>query len=376
MNKRILILNTEVSGMNKYLFTQLRKRGWELTVYDVPLPKRLRYWAMLKTFCLPLGLWKKRFNYHLDKMYKSSWCFKWRSKWCEKKIKESRGQFDVVLNIAGMYAPSLNEKFLKTIKYAVVCSYTMALSQKYDEWSTYFHEYKKWLSLEQRLYQNADLIFTTNDNVIGSLERDYCVDPKGMVKMGYGLTFDVFPEFEKKYDGKTILFVGFDFKRKGGFDLLEAFKGVRKCIADARLVIIGPSKSVYHIEQEGVEFLGPIEDRETVKDYFKQASIFVMPSLCEPFGLVFLEAMAYKLPCIASTVDAMPEIIEDGEMGYLVEPKDIDGLTNRMVELLPDQERMKLMGNAAYMKVRESYDWNQVGNIVNEGLMEMIKSGK
>ncbi len=376
MRREILILNTEVSGMNKYLFAQLREHGWQLDICDVPFPRRLRWWAYVVSFSPRLTQWKTRFHYHLDKLYKSSWCFRWRSQWCEKTVKRRQGSFDLVLNIAGMYAPSTDVRFLRNLKYAVVCSYTMALSQKYDEWFTYPHEYKKWHLLEKGLYQNADVVLTTNQNVIRSLERDYQVDPQKIVEMGYGLTFDNFPEFEKHYDGRTILFVGFDFKRKGGFVLLEAFKKIKADIQDARLVIIGPSKKSYHIDQDGVEFLGPVADREIVQGYFRQASLFVMPSLCEPFGLVFLEAMAYKLPCIASTVDAMPEIIRDGETGYLVDPDDVNGLADRITSLLLSEEKMKRMGAAASCTVKSRYTWEQVGNIVNQHLLEGVERGR
>lgn len=371
MKKRALILNIEVSGMNKYLFAQLRERGWDLIICDVPLPKRLRYWAMFISFRLPVADWKKAFDCHLNKLYKSSWCFKWRTRQCEKILQKYHGQYSLVINMTGMSAPFLKRDDFFDVKYVVITSYTMALSRKYEEWCTYLHEYQKWVDLERQLYQEADVIFTTNENARHSLRDDYGIDYEKTIKMGYGLTFDKVPEFEKIYNGKTILFVGFDFKRKGGFVLLDAFKQVRSRIPDAKLIIIGPNKDIYKIKQEGVEFLGPIKDRERVKEYFKSASVFAMPSLCEPFGLVFLEAMAYKLPCIASTVDAMPEIIVDGKTGYLVHPDDIDELADKIVRLLSDHDGMGRMGQNAYDRVTQVYAWDQVGNIVNQRLLEV-----
>ncbi|MCX6720128.1 MAG: glycosyltransferase family 4 protein, partial [Candidatus Staskawiczbacteria bacterium] len=308
--------------------------------------------------------WKKRFNYNMNKLCKSSWCFKWRSQWCERQLRKNKENIDLVLNIAGMYAPYLDKRKTGDIKYVVVCSYTMELSKKYEEWCTYQHEYKKWFFLEQRLYKDAELIFTTNDNVSNSLEKEYQIDRNNIVKIGYGLTFDKLPEFEKHYDGKTILFIGFDFKRKGGFILLEAFKRVRQQIPDARLMIVGPVKELYLIKQEGVDFLGPIKDRAQMAEYYKQASIFVMPSLCEPFGLVFLEAMYNKLPCIASTIDAMPEIIENGKTGFLVFPGDVEELSRKITILLNSPELSKSMGTAAADRVKKYFTWSTVGKTI------------
>lgn len=376
MNKKVLILNIEVSGMNKYLFAQLRQHGWQLIICDVPLPKLLRYLAMITTFKIPISTWKRDFNIKLNKLYKSPWCFRWRTKQCEKILRKYQGQFDLVINMTGMNAPFLRRKDFPGVKYSVITSYTMALAKKYEEWCTYPHEYQEWIDLETKLYDEAEIIFTTNDNVRYSLKGDYGIDLSKTLNMGYGLTFDEIPKFEKIYDGKTLLFVGFDFKRKGGFVLLESFKKVREKIADARLVIIGPSKKIYQIEQEGVEFLGPLKDREEVKEYFKQASVFVMPSLCEPFGLVLLEAMAYRLPCVGSIVDAMSEIIVDGDTGFLVDSKDTNELADKIIQLLDNQDKMMLMGKASVKRVREMFSWERVGEKVNAKLEGVMGHGQ
>ncbi len=369
---RILVLNIEVSGMNKYLFAQLRQAGHELIIWDVPLPKRLRYWALLISFVPHMRTWKKRFDYHLNKLYKSSWCFRWRTKQCEKIIKQYQGQYDLVINMTGMNAPVVDYTRFSELKYVVITSYNMFLAQKYDEWCTYEHEFKHWFDLEKSLYQNAQIIFTTNDNVRESLIKDYTVDSSRLLKMGYGLTFDGVEDYTKVYDGKTILFVGFDFKRKGGFTLLKAFEKVRQTKPDSRLVIIGPNKDMYKIEQEGVEFLGPVKDREKVKDYYKQASVFAMPSVCEPFGLVFLEAMAYKVPCVGSMVDAMNEIIEDGKTGYLIEPNDTDMLAEKILALLNDQKLNQKMGEQARISSMNMFSWEDVGQNLDTHIRKLL----
>jgi glycosyltransferase involved in cell wall biosynthesis len=372
MKKRILILNINVSGMNKYLFSQLKKYGWELDIHEVPLPKRLRIWAKIISFSFNIGQWKTNFDYHLNKLYKSSWCFKWRTKWCENLLMKKEGEYDLVLNMTGMNAPVLNiEKFPK-LKYFIVTSYNMILSKKYDPWCAYPHELKKWISMETTLYKNSSLIFTTNNNVIRSLINDYGIERNKMLKMGYGLTFDEVPDFKKKYDGKTILFIGYDFKRKGGYTLLEAFKGVRNEIPASKLIIIGPNKAIYNIKQEGVEFLGPIKDREEIKKYYKNSSIFVMPSICEPFGLVMLEAMAYKLPCIGANVDAMKEIIDENETGFLVKPFDIKSLTTKILKILKDKHLNAAMGEQARNKLINGFSWDNAGNLVDQKLEELL----
>lgn len=358
MSKNILVLNVEVSGMNKYLFSQLRKRGWNLTIVDVPFPKIAKCWALISTFQPNVPKWKKRYSERLEKLYKTPWVFQQRSKFCQRKIAKLNGNIDSILQISGMFAPYTTHK-----DYTIMLSYTMALSNGYPAWAA--SNFDKWLKLEKDLYQNAKLIFTTNENARKSLIDDYGVREEKAIKVGYGLTQDTIPEFTKSYDGKTILFIGMDFERKGGYVLLEAFKEVRKQIADAKLIIVGPNKEIFKINQPGVELLGCIRDKQKIEELYKQASIFAMPSLCEPFGLVFLEAMSYKLPCIGTTIDAMPEIIEDGKTGFLVPPKDVDKLAEKIITLLNNSHLLEKMGQEAQRRTKESFHWDNVGEKID-----------
>ncbi|MFC1699965.1 glycosyltransferase family 4 protein [Candidatus Omnitrophota bacterium] len=373
MNKRMLVLNVEVSGMNKYLLSQLQKRGWSLTVVNVPYPGRYRWMALISTFSPNISQWKKRFDQKLNKYHKSSAAFLQRTKFCQKKIKELDGQFDLIFQISGMFAPyfdqtKTNKPYVTYNDYTLMLSYTMALSDGYSGWTPLADQKNKWIDLEKQLYADAKMIFTTNENARKSLIDDYGIEAEKIIKAGYGLTLDSIPDTQKTYDGKTILFIGMDFERKGGYVLLEAFKKVKEQIPDARLIIVGPNKDVFQIDQPGVKLLGVIKDRKIIDDLYRQASIFVMPSLCEPFGLVFLEAMAYQLPCIGTTLDAMPEIIEDGKTGFIVPPKDAQTLAEKLITLLNNQDLMKNMGVQAQKRVKEQFSWENVGERIDSYL--------
>ena len=106
-----------------------------------------------------------------------------------------------------------------------------------------------------------------------------------------------------------------------------------------------------------------------------EASIFVMPSLCEPFGLVFLEAMAYALPCIGTRIDAMPEIITDGETGFLVTPKNVNDLAEKIITLLKNVRLLESMGEKGSEKVQMNFRWEDVGKKVDEHLLLSIGKG-
>ncbi len=373
MSKKILILNTNVSGMNNALFAELRKLGWELIIENIPNPKTIRWWALLKTFYPRLNVWKRRFDYHHNKLLKSPLAFKLRSAYCTRMVKKHKGKYDIILNISGMFTPSLGRCDKPSVVYS---DYTMALALKYDPWSPYPKHVDKWLALEKDHYQHAVYVFTGSENTRQSVIHNYNISANDVIAIGYGTDFAHIPDRPKHYDGKTILFVGYDFERKGGPALLEAFKNVRREIPDARLIIVGPSKQHHKIVGEGIEFIGPLENREQLTTYYDRASIFVMPSVCEPYGFVFMEAMAHKLPCIGSRIDAIPEIIEQGKNGILVESGKPGQLANAIIELLKNKTSMKNMGAEAFQRNQKDFTWHKIGTKMDHFLVRCMKESK
>jgi starch synthase len=103
--------------------------------------------------------------------------------------------------------------------------------------------------------------------------------------------------------------------------------------------------------------------REDLIHIHSQATVFVCPSIYEPFGLVILEAMACETPVVASRVGGIPEIVVDGETGYLVDfdPADLEGfvsaLAGRIDTLLNDTDLAARLGKAGRQRVLTHFGW-------------------
>jgi glycosyltransferase involved in cell wall biosynthesis len=371
MKNRILVLNQGLSGVNKYIFSQLKNRGWDLTLLEVPFPKKCMLQAMISTLNPNLMQWKQKAKKKLFQLHKSSWTFLQRTKFCQEKLSKLDGKFDVILQISGMFAPTLDYKNL-SVPYVTVNDYTMALCKKYPEWASPPSELETWLGLEKELYENARFIFAASENTRNSFINDYGIDGRKVIKVSYGNTLEATAEFSRNFDNKIVLFVGKDFERKGGYILLESFQKVKQVIEDARLIILGADKNFLKIRQSGVEVLGYIKNINDVKSLYERASVFVMPSLCEPFGLVFLEAMEYKLPCIGSTVDAIPEIIDDGKTGYLVPIGDATVLADKIITLLTNKNLSMQMGTAGHNLLKQKFSWDVFGEKMDKCLKECV----
>jgi glycosyltransferase involved in cell wall biosynthesis len=113
------------------------------------------------------------------------------------------------------------------------------------------------------------------------------------------------------------------------------------------------------MELDEVSFTGPV-DRATSKVLLRQADIFVLPSLRETFSIVNLEAMASGLPVVASAVGAMPEVVVDGETGFLVPPNDSETIAERVSLLVNDDKLRRRMGRKARKRAEDYYSMDAV----------------
>jgi glycosyltransferase involved in cell wall biosynthesis len=180
-------------------------------------------------------------------------------------------------------------------------------------------------------------------------------------------------------DTFTFLFVGGDFERKGGFDLVEAFECVSRRHPEVRLTLVGtdpgernPDRLIHGWVGEGrrdrvlarleelergglVSRYGSMAWQDVRKSLYPDADAFVMPSLAEGFGFANVEAMSFGLPVISSAVGPIPEVVADGRTGLLVPPGDIDELAAAMIRLVSDRDRARAMGQAGREAFRDRF---------------------
>ena len=165
------------------------------------------------------------------------------------------------------------------------------------------------------------------------------------------------------FEGRYALIVGRMDSReryKGHDALIELWPAVRRTISDAHLIVVGDGDDAARLRQkaadmcDGITFMGRV-DEPTLAALFRDATLFVMPSPDEGFGLVFLEAMRASTPCIAA-FGAAEEIITDGDNGLIVDADDDDELLVAIVHLFADRQARMRMGAAAARLVNAEFD--------------------
>lgn len=367
---RLLIINVHGFGKADPLYAALAALGWETTVLDLTEPRILRWYAMARSFRPSLARWRARFEQTANRLKYTAFAFKYTSRRCGKMIRSSGTQYDLILQGGGMFAPGWPPP---AGRYALICDCTVRLADGEPYSGVHFASpasARRWYALETMLYQKARAIFSTGDYVTRSFIGDFGVDPGRLLTVGEGCSLAAPSELHKTYNGKTILYVGYEFQRKGGEVLLSAFERVAAVMPDAELLVAGP-RHIGRPLPPGVQHLGPVS-RQQLSALYSQASVFVMPSLFEPFGLVFLEAMEHKLPCIGTDRCAMPEIIVDGETGLIVPAGDAAALAEKILYLLRRPELMRLMGERGRERVRRFFTWHAVAQRMDERLMEVL----
>jgi phosphatidylinositol alpha-mannosyltransferase len=204
------------------------------------------------------------------------------------------------------------------------------------------------------------------------LPGDYRIIPNGIDTEHFRLEG---PNRAELADGKTnILFVGRLEQRKGLGYLLNACVKVKKSYPDFRLIVVGPGTVLRHrykklVDDMGltnnVVFVGFVPSAE-LPSYYRSADIFCSPATGgESFGIILLEAMACGKPVIASSIQGYASVLDHGEEGLLVPPRDEKSLAHALLSLLNDKALRLQMGAKGRIKA-EKYSWPNVARQVIE----------
>ncbi|MEM2338355.1 MAG: glycosyltransferase family 4 protein [Candidatus Bathyarchaeia archaeon] len=147
--------------------------------------------------------------------------------------------------------------------------------------------------------------------------------------------------------------------------LIYAMSIVSKENPKVKLVIVGDGPEKARLTEltrklginQNVVFKGFVDSQDLPK-YYLACDIFVLHSLYEQFGIVLVEAMACGKPVISTTVGAIPEIVDNEKIGFLVEPKNPKQLADAILKLANDEKLRKKFGEEGKKKAKENYDWN------------------
>lgn len=163
-------------------------------------------------------------------------------------------------------------------------------------------------------------------------------------------------------DARNVLFLGRIGVRKGSYDLMEAIRRLDPELpADVKFLLCGDGEpegvetlvEKYHLEGR-VPHIGWV-DGEKKERFLQSAMINVLPSYHEGLPMTILETMARGIPNISTRIASIPEVITDEKTGMLIEPGDIDALTDALRRMISDEKKRLEISRASYDLIRDRF---------------------
>lgn len=218
----------------------------------------------------------------------------------------------------------------------------------------------KQLNLESK---KADLVLCASSFTKYTIELEYSLNTIKVIP--YGVTPEEYLFFERTNSKVLkVLFVGSLNQRKGIYYLLEAVEKLQKSNYEVELTIIGrgifDKEMINLFKIKNLNLKQNISFEELVSSYQK-ADVFVLPSLCEGFAQVILEAMSTGLPVISTKHTSAPDLINDEVDGFIIPIRSSEAIIEKLIYLIENPLKRLKMGELAFQKSK-LFTWERFKN--------------
>jgi len=249
------------SGSSRHFFSECSAQGILHRAFGVEVNEVTRRALMLRNFSPNRDLWRRKF--YLDTSY-----YDLLSRKIARSLRESDRAYDV-LQIGGIYR--LRPMLGANRKLYSYHDANLAQAMRNPQFPKNLSKKRisRALDYERSVYESVDIIFTMSDYLRSTFIECFGVEDRRVSTIGAGINLESLPNIstEKAYDNKKLLFVGADFERKGGLQLLQAFKVVRSAHPTAELYIVGPRGMSIPTEMSpGVVYVGFLSEEGSEPD--------------------------------------------------------------------------------------------------------------
>ena len=279
----------------------------------------------------------------------------------------------------GIWALNKRLPTIATIHHPITVDRKIAINAEPSAWK----KMKQWrwysfIGMQKRVSRSLSRIITVSKSAQKDISRDFQISKRNFSIVPNGINTNLFypiADIERE-KGRVIVTNSADTPLKGLLYFLRAVADLAKS-HDIKVTIVGAPKKdgniVKLIRTLGigslVHFTGRISDQDFVQ-YYAKASVAVVPSVYEGFGLPVGEAMACAVPVISTTGGALPEVV--GDAGILVRPADSEALAQAIGNLLNNPERARELGASGYRRVQEHFTWEKAAEKTVEAYREVI----
>jgi phosphatidylinositol alpha-1,6-mannosyltransferase len=239
------------------------------------------------------------------------------------------------------------------------------LRRPYAVWMCGVEGWERLTPTSARSFAEADLVFTTSKFTLERHEACHGRLASGRV-CWLATEQDAPPAAMANFSGPpSVLIVGrltATEGLKGHNELVDCWPEVVAAVPGARLILAGGGSGLDGMRERvrkssaaaNIDVLGFVPEHR-LPELYERAHVFAMPSRQEGFGIVYVEAMRYGLPVIASTHDGGQEVNVDGETGFNVDLRRKDELSEKLIFLLRDRDRAFALGRAGFERWRQHF---------------------
>lgn len=237
--------------------------------------------------------------------------------------------------------------------------------------------------LQELAFKKASFILNPSEWAARSVIEDYHIDPQKVRVLPYGANIENPPPLEvilakKRSERCKLLFVGTDWRRKGGDIAFETLVKLEEMGIQAELTICGcvPPASLSHERMIVIPFLDKRDEKQyqQLQKLFLTADFFILPTRQELFGFVFSEASASGLPSITTNTGGVAGAIKNGENGFML-PLSAGGTEYAEViaSIYQDDQRYTEMVRTSRAAFDERLNWDTWAMAVNELIMQTVE---
>ncbi len=239
-----------------------------------------------------------------------------------------------------------------------------------------FHErdIKRICDAEADFLKQASRVFFGTQWALDKAVDDYGLPLSNLMVAGVGGHISI-PSEDCFQGAKNFLFVAHDFEQKGGRICAESFKLVQRSVPDARLILVGGPPPHDVLKIDGVHYAGFLHktspvDMNKLRAIFSEAFALVHPTSSDINPLVIIELGYFGCPVVAPKSFGIPELIRDGESGFLIEPPlTVPAFAEKMLEMCMNRKKYHSMRESARTYTTSHLTWERVGERISSEVL-------
>lgn len=306
-----------------------------------------------------------------------------------KYLREHGHEYDLIhdnqsLSYGMLELQDMGLPLVTTVHHPITSDLRIALNAARNAWERLLiRRWHSFLGMQKKVVKQLHNVVTVSDCSRQDIARDFGLQPAGISLVYNGIDTETFHPVEgvQRNPMRLMATCSADAPLKGMRYLLHAYARLLEKYPDLELLLVSKPQPGGKTEKlvrrlhlkDKVKFVNGISTEEMVQ-YYAQASIAVVPSIYEGFGLPAGEAMACGVPVVSTDGGALPEVV--GDAGVIVPVKNVAALADAIDQLLQDEDRRKQLGEAGRERILDKFCWQVCARQMTDYYREVLNADR